>query len=111
MVRPTLRAVRANLRGFPNESRYSTASLVAASDSHHSSMSLPDTSTLSPRETNDEIPTPSRDRCSSRATPTPPDCSARPAVPGRGCPAANVASRDTLVLATPNKAGPTSRMP
>ena len=32
---------------------------------------------MSPRETNEEMPTPSRDRCSSRTTPTPPDCSAR----------------------------------
>ena len=111
LLRPRRRAVRANLRGFPNDSRYSTASLVAVSDSHHSSMSLPETSSLSPSETNEEIPMPSRDRCSSSTTPTPPDCSARPALPGSGWRAANVASRAMLVLATPKQAGPTSRMP
>ena len=37
---------------------------------------------------------PSRDSPSSRAMPTPPDWTATPAVPGCGCPAANVASRD-----------------
>ena len=58
---PTRRAVRANLRGLPNDSRYSTASLVTSSCSHHISMSLPDTSSLLPTEANEEIPTPSRD--------------------------------------------------
>ncbi len=111
LARPTARAVRANLRGFPNESRYSTASLVAASDCHHSSMSLLDTSSLSPSETNEEIPMPSRDRCWSRTMPTPPDCSASPARPGPGWCAENVASREEAVLATPKEVGPTSRMP
>ena len=40
MLRPTRRAVRANLGGFAIDSRYSRASLVAGSDSHHSSMSV-----------------------------------------------------------------------
>ena len=39
------------------------------------------------------------------------DCSARPAVPRRGCRAAMVASREMLVLATPDEPGPISRMP
>ena len=58
---PTRRAVRANLRGLPNDSRYSTASLVTSSCSHHISMSLLDTSSLLPTEANEEMPTPSRD--------------------------------------------------
>ena len=112
MVRPTRRAVRANLGGFPIDSRYSRASLVAASDSHHSSMSLPDTSSLSPSETKEEIPTPSRDRCSTQhEAGAAGDCSARPAIPGLGWRAANVASRQMPVLATPKLAGPTIRMP
>ena len=112
MVRPTRRAVRANLGGFPIDSRYSRASLVASSDSHHCSMSVPDTSSLSPKETREEIPTPSRDRCSSSTKPVPPvDCSARPAVPAVGWRAANVASRPMPGLATPKLAGPTIRMP
>ena len=111
-LRPTRRAVRANLGGFATDSRYSRASLVAGSDSHHSSMSSPATSSLSPSETREEIPTPIRDRCSTKAKPAPPvDCSARPAHPGLGWRAANVASRPALVSATPKLAGPTIRMP
>ena len=72
MVRPTRRAVRANLGGFPIDSRYSRASVVPSSDSHHCSMSVPETSSLSPKETSDEIPTPSRDRCSTSPKPVPP---------------------------------------
>ena len=55
---PTRRAVRANLRGLPNDSTYSTASLVTPSCSHHISMSLLETSYLSPTEANDETPMP-----------------------------------------------------
>ena len=62
MVQLTRRDVRANLRGLPNDSMYSTASLVRPSVSHHISMSLPDTSSLSPTDANEEIPMPSRDR-------------------------------------------------
>ena len=61
MLAATLRAVRANLRGLPNDSMYSTASRVTPSCSHHVSMSLPDTSSLSPTEANEEMPMPSRD--------------------------------------------------
>ncbi len=57
----TRRAVRANLRGLPNDSMYSTASLVTPSCSHHMSMSLLDTSSLVPTEANEEMPMPSRD--------------------------------------------------
>ena len=84
MVALTRAAVRANLRGFPNDSRYSTPSRVTPSWAHHWSTSLPDTSSLSPTEANEEMPMPSRDRCSSRATPTPPDWTTRPAVPAAG---------------------------
>ena len=61
MLAATLRAVRANLRGLPNDSMYSTASLVTPSCSHHISMSLLDTSSLSPTDANEEMPMPSRD--------------------------------------------------
>jgi hypothetical protein len=67
------RAVRANLRGFPNDPRYSTASSVVPSASHHSSMSVPETSSLSPTEANEETPMPSRENCSISAAPTLPD--------------------------------------
>ncbi len=55
-LRPTRRAVRANPRGLPNDSTYSTASLVCSSCSHQVSMSLLETSYLSPTEANDDTP-------------------------------------------------------
>ena len=54
---------------------------------------------------------PSRDSCSSRAMPMPPDCTARPAGPAAGGWRANVASRPMPGTATPKQFGPTSRMP
>ena len=111
MAAPTRRAVRPNLRGLPNDPRPSTASLVPGSCCHQSSRSLPDTSALSPSETNEEMPMPSRVSCSSRAVPIPPDCTARPARPAAGRLAAKVAFRPMPGTATPRAAGPTSRMP
>ena len=61
MLAVTRRAVLANLRGLPNDSMYSTASLVTPSCSHHISMSLLDTSSLLPTDANEEMPMPSRD--------------------------------------------------
>src|ERR1700722_16928180 len=83
-LRPTRRAVLANRRGLPNDSTYSTASLVTSSCSHHISRSLLDTSYLSPTEANEDTPRPSRARCSSRAMPMPPDWTTRPVTPGEG---------------------------
>ena len=111
IFRPTRRAVRANLRGLPNDSTYSRASLVWPSCSHQVSRSLLDTSYLSPADTNDEQPMPSRDSCSSSAMPIPPDCTTSPAWPGSGCRAPNVASRASPGTASPKQLGPTSRMP
>ena len=92
LVRPSRRAIRANLRGLPNDSRYSTATRVAASRSHHISRSLLLTSYLSPVETNVETPSPMWASCSSNAIPTPPDWVATPIGPGGGSRRANVAS-------------------
>ena len=83
---PTRRAVRANLRGLPNDSTYSTAIRVTPSCAHQVSRSLLDTSYLSPTDANDDTPMSSRDRCSSSAIPTPPDCTTSPATPGRDGP-------------------------
>ena len=54
---------------------------------------------------------PSRERCSSRATPTPPDWTTRPADPAAGWCTAKVASRPRPGTATPKQFGPTSRIP
>ena len=81
---PTRRAVRPNLRGSPKESTYSTARSVVPSASHHSSMPVLETSSMPPSQANDEIPMPSRDKCSSSAIPTPPDWAITPVRPGTG---------------------------
>ena len=111
MLALTRRAVRANQRGWSKDSRCSTASSVASSASHHSSMSVPETSSLSPTEANEEIPMPSRVNCSTSAAPTPPDCTTKPTWPGDGWCAASVAPSPMPGTATPNEAGPASRMP
>lgn len=104
------RAVLANWRALPNDSRYKTASSVLSSAPHHSSRSVPETSSISPTETSEEIPMPSRANCSARAAPTPPDWTAIPALPGRGQRTACVASSAIPGTATPKEAGPSSRM-
>jgi hypothetical protein len=109
--RLTLRAVRANLRGLPNDSTYSRPSRVTGSDSHHCSMSLLLTSYLSPTDANVDTPMPSRDSWSRSAMPTPPDCTTTPASPDVGREAANVASKPAAVFVIPRQFGPTNRIP
>ncbi len=111
ILRPTRLAVRANARGLPKDSTYSTASRVCSSCSHQVSRSLLETSYLSPTEANDDTPMPSRPNSSSSAIPIPPDCMTRPARPGCGWVAANVAFSRALGTAIPKQLGPTRRMP
>jgi len=84
LERDTRRAIRPNLRGFPNDSRYKTIRSVAMSCSHHSSRSLPLTSALFPTDTNVETPMPRADARSSRAMPSPPDWDSIATFPGCG---------------------------
>src|SRR5262249_9661007 len=79
--------------------------------SHQVSMSLLDTSYLSPTEANEDTPTPNFDRCSSNEIPIPPDWTTSPAAPGAGCAAEKVASSPSGGTATPKQLGPTRRMP
>ena len=104
------RAVLANRRALPNDSRYKTASSVLSSAPHHSSMSATETSSMSPTEANEEIPMPSRESCSARAAPTPPDWTAIPVLPGEGQRTASAASSPIPGTATPKEAEPSSRM-
>src|SRR5262249_37162273 len=108
---PPRRAVRANLRGLPNDSTYRTASFVWPSCSHQVSMSLLDTSYLSPTEANEDTPMPSFDRCSSSEIPISPDWTTSPAAPGAGWLAEKVASSPNGARATPKQLGPPRRMP
>jgi len=73
-------------------------------------MSLLDTSSLLPTDANEEIPIPSLVRWSTIAKPRPPDCMTRPATPGAGLAAANVASRPIDGTAIPKQFGPISRL-
>ncbi len=58
LARATRRATRPNLRGLPNDSRYSATTCVAGSCSQYWSRSLLDRSALSPSETNARQPDP-----------------------------------------------------
>ncbi len=106
-------ASRENLRGLPNDSRYSSATSVLGSCSQNWRKSLPDRSALFPTETNDDRPTPSRPAASMIAMPSPPLCDRKPTFPGiAGC-GANVALRRTsgCVLMSPRQLGPISLIP
>jgi hypothetical protein len=113
IVWDTRRATRANLRGLPNDSRYSRATCVCGSCSQYSSRSLPDRSALLPTDTNDDSPTPSLPAASMIAIPSPPLCDKKPDLPGIALGGANVALRRTsaAVLSTPRQLGPTNRIP
>ena len=58
LVLATRRAMRANLRGLPNDSRYSSTRSVRSSCSQNESRSLPEMSALLPTDTNDDSPSP-----------------------------------------------------
>ena len=66
-------AIRRNRRGLPIDSRYSAITWVRGSRSQYSSMSLPLTSALLPRDTKPETPSRRRLRASSTAMPRAPD--------------------------------------
>ena len=78
------RAIRPNLRGFPNDSRWSSSTDVSGSCSQYSRKSLPERSALSPIDTNDENPMPRAAAASIAAIANPPLCEAKPTCPGRG---------------------------
>src|SRR6185503_5086517 len=109
--RASARAVQANRRGLPNDSRYSATARVAGSSYQYASRSLPLTSALLPSDTNVEMPSPPRAACSRIATPTAPDWDATANPPGGGIDGANVAVSRTSgsVLITPRQFGPTRR--
>ena len=113
LARPMRRAMRKNLRGFPNDSRYSTMTSVPGSSSQNCMRSLPLTSPLSPRLTKQESPIPHSVAISNTVAPTLPDWVDMATVPAAGQPAATVARRRTAgsLLTTPTDAGPTRRMP
>ena len=110
--RDTRRAMRANLRGLPKDSRYKSTTSVPASSSQYWSRSLPLTSALLPTDTKLRH---ARVRCGRNAPGG--RCRARPTGtawrcgPGVDAYGEKVASRPMAVLTTPRQFGPTSRMP
>src|SRR6185503_9966688 len=111
--RASARAVQANRRGLPNDSRYSATARVAGSSYQYASRSLPLTSALLPSDTNVDTPVPVRAADSRIAMPTAPDWDAMASPPGAGSDGAKVAlSRtDGSVLTIPRQFGPTRRRP
>ena len=105
------RAMRANLRGLPNDSTYMSTRSVASSSSHHSSRSLVETSALLPIETKAEMPSPRPSARSSSARPSAPLCDENPMRPVGNARGAKVALSPTAVEAMPRQFGPTSRAP
>ena len=82
--RDTRRAMRANLRGLPNDSRYSSTTSVPGSSSQYWSRSLPLTSALLPTDTKLDTPRPMRADRSRMAMPSAPDCDCMAMRPRRG---------------------------
>ena len=106
--------MRANLRGLPNDSVYMAITRVVSSSSQNCSRSLPDTSHLSPSDTNHDSPMSSsvgqaQHRRAERARlQRDGDVAGRQARPARATPAAPIDGRDA---ATPMLAGPIIRTP
>ena len=110
--RATRRARRPNLRGLPNDSRYSSTSSVSSSSSHHSSRSFVETSALFPIETKAERPSPRDAAASSSASPSAPLWEEKPMLPrGAGARARTSRSGAAPATAMPRQFGPTSRAP
>src|SRR6185312_324274 len=113
LVRASARARRVNLRGLPNDSRYSRTTSVRSSDCQYWSRSLPETSARFPAETNEDRPSP-RPAASARiAMPSAPDWQKNPTRPGGGTTGARVPLSRTarLVLTSPRQLGPITRIP
>src|ERR1700731_5214029 len=71
LERLTRRATRANLRGFPNDSRYNMITSVWRSLSQYWMKSLPDRSALLPTDTKEDRPEPSVCARAITASPSP----------------------------------------
>ncbi len=113
LLRAIRRASRANLRGLPNDSRYSSTTSVCGSVSQYWSRSLPETSARLPAETNVDRPNPRASASARIAMPNAPDWQKNPVRPRRGSEGASVALSRTpgSALSTPSAFGPTTRIP
>ena len=113
LVRPSRRAIRANLRGLPKPCRCSTTTSVRASACQCCSRSLPDTSARSPIDTNADSPSERRSASARKVPASAPDWDRTPTRPTGGAVPAKVACRRIAgsVLTTPMAFGPISRMP
>ncbi len=113
LLRARVLASRANLRGFPNDSRYNSTTSVRSSDCQYCSRSLPDTSARLPAETNEDSPSPRLAASARIAMPSAPDWQKNPTRPGGGTTGARLALSRTAgsVLTSPRQLGPRTRIP
>ena len=109
----TRRAMRANLRGLPKDSVYMAMTRVVSSSSQNCSRSLPETSPLSPSDTNHDIPMRSSSASRSSEAPSEPDCSEMATLPGGSVTGTSDAWRpiDGRDEAMPMLPGPIRRTP
>jgi hypothetical protein len=107
------RASRANLLGFPKDSRYSKITSVRSSTDQYATISFPEMSALLPTETNEDRPSPSSAAYCMTASPSAPDCDEKPTRPAGGYTLAKVPFSRTFsaVLTIPMQFGPIRRMP
>ena len=114
-VRATRVAMRANLRGLPNDSVYMAITRVRSSSSQNCKRSFPEMSRLSPSDTNQLSPTSSCWASCSTDEPRVPDCIEMATTPGRRSPCASDAcsagASPNGAEAIPMLAGPTMRNP
>ena len=105
--------MRANLRGLPIDSVYMAITRVVSSSSQNCSRSLPDTSDLSPSDTNHDSPMSSSSASRSTDPPSVPDCSDIATLPGGRLTGSSDAWRpiDGRDAATPALPGPIRRTP
>ncbi|KFC52060.1 hypothetical protein GY12_11280 [Micrococcus luteus] len=113
LVRESRRAMRENLRGLPNDSRYTPTAAVWGSASKNCMASLPETSARLPALIEVEIPTPRRLTPAETMAPTAPDWLNRPTGPRWARPGDGEALRRIAgsVRTRPAEAGPITRMP
>ena len=113
LVLASTRASRANFRGLPNDSRYSSTTSVRSSPCQNCSRSLPETSARLPADTKVDSPRPAVAASARIAMPSAPDWQKKPIRPGGGTTGARVAFIRTSgsVFTMPRQFGPSNRIP
>ena len=111
--RASRRATRANLRGLPIDSMYSSTSSVASSEYQYCIRSLPETSARLPADTKVDSPNPRPITSARMVTPSAPDWQKNPTRPAVGISGDRLAFSEIRgsALITPSAFGPITRSP